>query len=127
MSDWEVAFFRAVGLLWFCLAQTGEAGDSLGLFWIFGCNVWDFGVSDVGVSDIGVSDIGLCDFGVWDFGFGLLVFRISVFGIFVFGILVYNPYNLSSYLSDRGCNRGELVLTSVKYIQVITMVIILRR
>jgi len=43
MSNWEVALYRAVGLLWLCLAQTGEA--------------------------------------------------------------------------DRGCNRGELVLTSVKYIQ----------
>ena len=31
MSKWEVAFSRAVGLLWLCLAQTGEAGDSLGL------------------------------------------------------------------------------------------------
>ena len=60
MSDWEVAFFRAVGLLWFCLAQTGEAGDSLGLF-----GIW-----------------------FWDVVFGILVFVILVFGMFVFGIWV---------------------------------------
>ena len=32
MSNWEVAFCRAVGLLWLCLAQTGEAGEGFG-FW----------------------------------------------------------------------------------------------
>ena len=30
MSNWEVALCRAVGLLWLCLAQTGEAGDNGG-------------------------------------------------------------------------------------------------
>ena len=30
MSKWKLSFCRAVGLLWLCLAQTGEAGEGLG-------------------------------------------------------------------------------------------------
>ena len=32
MFGWDVALGRAVGLLWLCLAQTGEAGESFDFF-----------------------------------------------------------------------------------------------
>ena len=31
MLNWEVAIYRAIGLLWLCLTQTGEAGEDLTL------------------------------------------------------------------------------------------------
>ena len=46
MSKWKLSFCRAVGLLWLCLAQTGEAGEDLAFFVV---SVW-FGLDNIAVS-----------------------------------------------------------------------------
>ena len=49
MSKWKLSFCRAVGLLWLCLAQTGEAGEGLGSCDFFVVSVW-FGLDSIAVS-----------------------------------------------------------------------------